>query len=186
MTNFQIKRVTPNDLDELQTISRITFHETFAGDNSPEDMNKYLDEEFSAGKLNKELKDRNTQFYFATLKNKIIGYLKINFGPSQTELQNENAVEIERIYVLKAYHGKNPGQLLYQKALEIALQKEVDFIWLGVWEHNLRAIHFYKKNGFVAFDKHLFKLGDDDQTDIMMKLSLDHKTGSVNSDNSRS
>ena len=97
MTNFQIKRVTPNDLDELQTISRITFHETFAGDNSPEDMNKYLDEEFSAGKLNKELKDRNTQFYFATLKNKIIGYLKINFGPSQTELQNENAVGIERM-----------------------------------------------------------------------------------------
>ncbi|SMG52036.1 GNAT family N-acetyltransferase, partial [Sphingobacterium psychroaquaticum] len=104
--------------------------------------------------------------------NEVIGYLKINFGQSQTELKDEKALEIERIYVLKEYHGKNVGQVLYQKAMEIAKEKKADYVWLGVWEENPRAISFYKKNGFVEFDKHIFKLGDDEQTDIIMKLKM--------------
>ena len=74
--------------------------------------------------------------------------------------------------MLKAYHGKKVGQLLYEKAIETAKQKNADYVWLGVWEENPRAISFYKKNGFIGFDKHIFKLGDDEQTDIMMKLQL--------------
>ena len=62
--------------------------------------------------------------------------------------------------------------MLYEKAIEIANQRNADYVWLGVWEENPRAISFYLKNGFVAFDKHIFKLGDDEQTDIMMKLLL--------------
>ncbi|MNE41268.1 Protease synthase and sporulation negative regulatory protein PAI 1 [compost metagenome] len=81
-------------------------------------------------------------------------------------------MEIERIYVLRAFHGKKVGQILYEKALQIAEVLGLSFIWLGVWEKNLRAIQFYEKNGFVAFDKHIFKLGDDEQTDIMMKKEL--------------
>jgi len=102
----------------------------------------------------------------------VIGYLKLNFGQAQTELQDEKALEIERIYVIKEFHGKDVGQLLYNKALQIARQKIVEYIWLGVWEENRRAINFYTKNGFVEFDKHIFKLGNEVQTDKMMKLSL--------------
>ena len=77
-----------------------------------------------------------------------------------------------RIYVLSSFHGKKVGQLLYDHALQIAREKNVQFVWLGVWEENPRAIQFYKKNGFIEFDKHIFKLGDDLQTDIMMKLAI--------------
>ena len=104
--------------------------------------------------------------------NNIIGYLKLNIGQSQTEIKNDNALEIERIYVLKEFHGQNIGQQLFEKALERAHAQKVDFIWLGVWEENKRAIQFYTKNGFIAFDKHIFKLGDEEQSDIMMKLKL--------------
>lgn len=172
MGNIEIKKVTIDDLDQLQQIGRQTFYETFASGNTEENMNKYLDEAFSVAKLTTELNDKNSEFYFATLDNDVIGYLKINFGQSQTELQDDKAVEIERIYVLKEFHGKNVGQLLYDKAISIARQKNADYVWLGVWEENLRAINFYKKNGFVEFDKHIFKLGNDEQTDIMMKLKL--------------
>lgn len=172
MSNIEIKKVTINDLDQLQQIGRQTFYETFASGNTEENMNKYLDEAFSVAKLTTELNDKNAEFYFATLDNDVIGYLKINFGQSQTELQDDKAVEIERIYVLKKFHGKNVGQLLYDKAVSIARQKNADYVWLGVWEENPRAINFYKKNGFVEFDKHIFKLGNDEQTDIMMKLKL--------------
>lgn len=175
MENIEIKKITITNIDELQEISRLTFFETFSAVNTEENMRKYLDEGFSTEKLTAELNDPNTEFYFATLDNKVIGYLKLNFGPSQTELQDDKAVEIERIYVPKEFHGKKIGQLLYQKARQIAGQKNVGYVWLGVWEENQRAIRFYQKNGFVKFDKHIFKLGDEEQTDIMMNLQLKSK-----------
>ncbi|EJL67067.1 GNAT family N-acetyltransferase [Flavobacterium sp. CF136] len=172
MKNIDIQKVTLNDIDQLQKIGRQTFSETFSGDNSEEDMKKYLDENFSIEKLTDELNNKNSEFYFAKLENTVIGYLKLNFGESQTELKDNKALEIERIYVPKEFHGQSVGQILYEKAIQVAKQKNVDYVWLGVWEENLRALSFYKKNGFTEFDKHIFKLGNDEQTDIMMKLQL--------------
>jgi ribosomal protein S18 acetylase RimI-like enzyme len=172
MPNIDIIKVTLNDIEQLQQIGKQTFYETFSADNTVENMEKYLEEDFSISKITAELNDKNSAFYFAILNNEVIGYLKLNFGQSQTELKDSDAVEIERIYVLKEFHGKKVGQLLYDKAIQIAREKGADYVWLGVWEENPRAINFYKKNGFAAFDKHIFKLGDDEQTDIMMKLKL--------------
>jgi len=172
MKNITVQKVTLNNIKQLQEIGRKTFYETFAGSNTEEDMQKYLAESFAETELTEELTDPNSEFYFAILDDNVIGYLKVNFGQSQTELKDDKALEIERIYVPKEFHGKKVGQILYDKAIEIAKQKNADYVWLGVWEENPRAISFYKKNGFVEFDKHIFKLGDDEQTDIMMKLKL--------------
>lgn len=172
MEIIEIQRVTEQDIDQLQKIGKQTFQETFSAGNTEDNMKKYLEEGFSVEKLTAEINDTNAEFYFATIDGNAIGYLKLNFGQSQTELKDDKALEIERIYVLKEFHGKQVGQLLYEKAMQIARQKGADYVWLGVWEENPRAINFYKKNGFVAFDKHIFKLGDDEQTDIMMRLQL--------------
>src|SRR5690606_23901276 len=172
MTKIKIKKVTFDDIDQLQKIGRQTFYETFSAGNTEENMTKYLNESFSIDKLTTELNDKNAEFYFATHNDNVIGYLKLNFGQSQTEIQDDKGLEIERNYVLKEFHGKKVGQLLFEKALKIAEEQKVDYVWLGVWEKNLRAINFYKKNGFEEFDKHIFKLGNDEQTDIMMKLKL--------------
>ena len=172
MPNITITKLTPNDIASLQSIGKQTFYETFAAGNTEEDMQMYLNESFRTDKLTMELQEPNSEFYFALLNNEPIGYLKLNFGAAQTELKDETAIEIERIYVLKEFHGKLVGQVLYNQALEVAKQASANYIWLGVWEKNLRAINFYTKNGFEEFDKHLFKLGKDEQTDIMMKLKL--------------
>lgn len=169
MENISIRKVTLKDIDQLQKIGRQTFYETFSAGNTEENMKKYLEEGFSTEKVTAELNNENSEFYFASIDDFVIGYLKINFGLSQTELKDDKALEIERIYVLSEYHGKRIGQLLYEKAMQIAKQSNADYIWLGVWEENPRAISFYKKNGFVEFDKHIFKLGDDEQTDIDRK-----------------
>lgn len=174
MESITIKKVTLNDIDQLQRISRQTFYETFSEANTEDNMKQYLEEGFSFEKLSAELNDNNSETYFAILDDTIIGYLKLNSGPSQTELKDDKALEIERIYVLKEFHGKNVGQILYNKAIQIAKQNKADYVWLGVWEENPRAIAFYKKNGFVEFDKHIFRLGNDEQTDIMMKLKLNN------------
>jgi ribosomal protein S18 acetylase RimI-like enzyme len=166
------EKVTIDRIVELQLISRQTFYETFADGNTEANMTQYLDEGFSIAKLTSELNNPNSSFYFATSDGAIIGYLKLNVGSAQTEMQDENPLEIERIYVLKAYQGQGVGQLLYDKAIEIARQMSAAYVWLGVWEKNPRAISFYKKNGFVAFDTHIFILGNDRQTDIMMRLEM--------------
>lgn len=172
MDEIVIRKITIDDHVELQTIAKQTFIETFADHNTADDMQKYLDNNLSVVKLKDELSDENSEFYFASAQNKVIGYLKINFGLAQTEIKDKSAIEIERIYVLKDFHGKKVGQILYNKAIDIAEQTKAAYVWLGVWEKNLRAINFYKKNGFLEFDKHIFKLGDDEQTDIMMRLEL--------------
>jgi ribosomal protein S18 acetylase RimI-like enzyme len=172
MPEITIKAVLQKDIQTLQNIGRQTFSETFTESNTAENMQKYLEEGFAIEKLTLELQNENSKFYFAQLENEVLGYLKINFGANQTELKDNKAVEIERIYVLQAFQGKKIGQLLYEKAMQIAKEVKAEYIWLGVWEENNKAIHFYTKNGFIPFDKHIFKLGDEEQTDIMMKLEL--------------
>lgn len=172
MERITVSKALTSDVKTLQTIGKQTFFETFAADNTEEDMEKYLEKNFTVEKITKELNNPESTFFIAWQDTDAIGYLKLNTGAAQTELQDDTALEIERIYVKSDYHGKKIGQILYDKALETANAQHKKSIWLGVWEENLRAIKFYEKNGFVAFDKHIFKMGDDEQTDIMMRKTL--------------
>ncbi|HET9505222.1 MAG TPA: N-acetyltransferase [Hymenobacter sp.] len=167
-----LQKATPADVSQLQQIGRQTFAETFKASNSEQNMHEYLEAGFAIEKLLAELQEPHSAFYFAQRAGCVIGYLKVNTGPAQTEPQAENALEIERIYVLQEFQGQQVGQQLYEQALALARQAQAAYMWLGVWEENPRAIRFYQKNGFVAFGQHVFKLGDDEQTDILMKLAL--------------
>nr|WP_315028370.1 GNAT family N-acetyltransferase [uncultured Chryseobacterium sp.] len=174
MSSIIILKAGEKDLEIIQNIGIQTFSETFAEDNSEEAMKKYLDDNFNTEKLKSELENSNSLFYIAWEEDAAVGYLKVNSSTAQTELQDDNtSLEIERIYVKKSHHGKKVGQLLYNQALETAQQLNKSYLWLGVWEENLRALNFYIKNGFVEFDKHIFKLGEEEQTDLMMKKILD-------------
>ena len=168
----EISKVTINEVELLRNISVQTFTETFAHQNSESDMHKYVSENLSIEQLTKELNTKGSSFYFLNLNSDVIGYLKINTGKAQTELKNDISLEIERIYIKHEFHGKNIGKQLLDKAIEIAKEHHYQYIWLAVWELNLKAIAFYKKHSFVEFDKHVFKLGDDEQIDIMMKMNL--------------
>lgn len=169
---MHIRKISISDLEALQKISIKTFKETFTDSNSEEDMEKYLSESLSLEKLKSELENTDSRFYFAENNGEVLGYLKLNFKNAQTEHELQNAMEIERIYVLKEFLGMKIGKFLFEKAVEVAQENRVDFIWLGVWEHNERAIQFYEKNGFKVFGKHNFILGTDIQTDLLMKLKI--------------
>lgn len=170
--SIKIRKISVSDLNQLQKIGRLTFEETFSASNNEEDMKQYLDEGFATEKLKTEVENPNSEFYFAEINDEVIGYLKLNFKAAQTELVDENAMEIERIYVLQRWQGHRVGQLLFDQAMTVANQNKVMFVWLGVWEKNPKAIRFYEKNGFEVFDQHVFKLGDDEQVDLLMKLYI--------------
>lgn len=172
MNTLQIRQANLVDLAALQAIGRKTFAETFAANNSAENLVAYLEEGFSEEKQRAELQNENSQFYFAEIDGEVLGYLKVNYAEAQTEAQDPDALEIERIYVLKEYHGKQVGALLYEQALAIAKERKAPYIWLGVWEENPRAIRFYQKQGFFEFGEHIFQLGDDSQRDVLMRKNI--------------
>ncbi|MBF4472543.1 GNAT family N-acetyltransferase [Flavobacterium sp. HJJ] len=169
---IEIKKANLEDLITIQKISIESFTETFSEINTPENMEKYLKDNFNTAQLTLEINNPNSPFYIAYWDNDPVGYLKLNSGNAQTETIEDETIEIQRIYVLKAFHGKKIGQLLLDKAIKVAQESNVDYAWLGVWEENHRALQFYTKNGFVTFDKHIFTLGNDQQTDLLMKLPI--------------
>lgn len=172
MALITVIKASSEDLDILQKVGKETFYETFAKYNPEEAMQNYLEKSFAIKKLSEELNNPHSQFFIAWEEDIPLGYLKINSGDAQTKLTDENALEIERIYVKSAYQGKKVGQLLYNKALEIAEAMNCPYIWLGVWESNEKAVSFYRKNGFEEFGTHIFTLGNDKQTDLLMRKIL--------------
>ena len=166
------QKATQEDLISLQAIAQKTFKEAFAHMNTPENMNHYLRESLSLEKLTAELAHPQSTFHLLIDQNEVIGYLKTNTEDAQNEPLGEEAIEIERIYLLQAYQGMGLGKLLFNQALEIGRNRNKRFIWLGVWEKNQKAIRFYEKLGFKTFGKHSFLLGNDLQMDLLMKLPI--------------
>jgi GNAT superfamily N-acetyltransferase len=172
MNTIKISRITIKDLLLLRKISIQTFTETFTATNSAENLASYVQDKLNLEQLTFEISNPNSQFYIAYANDEAVAYIKLNFDDAQTENIAGNTLEVHRIYVTQAFHGKKIGQLLLDKALQIGKDSGVGSIWLGVWEENHKAIQFYTKNGFVIFDKHDFMMGNDKQTDLLMKLNI--------------
>ncbi|MFK7904817.1 MAG: GNAT family N-acetyltransferase [Chitinophagales bacterium] len=169
---IELTKLTLGDLEELKQISRKTFSDAFSSQNSKEDILLYLNSAFNDEKLTIELKEEQSKFYLARYKEEATGYFKINFGSAQTDINDEDAMELERIYLLHQFQGKGIGKKLLKQAINIAKKCEMKYLWLGVWEENEQAIQFYKRNGFEVFNSHTFKVGNDIQVDHLMKLIL--------------
>lgn len=169
---IQIADVNLKDLKILQELSKRTFIQAFAAMNNPENFNQFLEHYYAEEKLSAEILNRDSRFFFALYRDEPVGYLKINQGMAQTVLPNDKALEIERIYIDQAYKGKGIGKRILDKAFEQAALSGAEYIWLGVWENNLPAIRFYEKCGFEKYSQHIFTLGDDDQTDWLMRFKL--------------
>lgn len=170
--NISIRHCTIDDVDALKELATQAFCETFAPLNTPENMDAYLKEAYTIPQLRRELADSNQVFYFAYADGTLAGYLKVNEAPSQAEFNDPKSLEVERIYVLKAFYGTGVGQFLMDKAIETARERGKEYLFLGVWEFNPRARRFYEKNGFYRIGAHTFVMGDDPQIDFLLRKDL--------------
>jgi diamine N-acetyltransferase len=170
--NINIKPCTIEDLSLLQEISYETFIETFKEQNSPENMDAYLERAFNLNQLEKEISTFSSQFFFVYFNTEVAGYLKVNIQEAQSENMGDDSLEIERIYIRAKFQKLGLGKHLINKAIEIAEEQKKNKIWLGVWEKNENAIAFYKKLGFVQAGSHSFFMGDEEQIDFIMIKSL--------------
>lgn len=170
--DYTIKPITTEDVKELQKVSRETFKDTFDEYTAPDNMKRFLKEDYETGKLIKEIENSNSRFCFLMVYDEVAGYLKINVGDVQTEHLKENALEVERIYLLPSFQHKGLGNVLLDYVEDTAKKEGYDYMWLGVYEKNINAQHFYKRHGFERVSEHTFQVGSDPQTDWLLLKNL--------------
>ncbi len=169
----ELRQATVTDLAVLLDLSVNTFYPAFAALNTEENMREYMGLAFSEEQLAKELADPACRFYMAHAGDRPCGYLKLNFAPAQTDLNDPDSLEVQRIYVLPEFQGLGIGEQMLQKAISVAAEQRLKYIWLGVWQKNPAAIRFYRRHGFVVAGSHPFPFGDEIQTDLIMKLVIE-------------
>lgn len=170
--NVEIRPCQISEAALLRDIGEETYETTFREMATPEAMAAYLKEAFTLEKIAAELANPDSRFFFLLADGDLAGYLKVNDGPAQTELHDREALEIERIYVRAGHQGKGLGAKLINFALYLAREMGKRYVWLGVWQKNTAAIGFYKKMGFEIAGTHVFRMGDDIQSDYIMRKDL--------------
>lgn len=172
MNDIRIKEASTADAGLIADLSRQTFYDSFAGDNTPENMDQFMKEQFTREKLMEEVGVVGNIFLLAYAGDEVVGYVRLRETTNPLLIANGPAIEIARIYAMHHSIGKGVGSALMQRCIEIAREKNTQVIWLGVWEKNQKAITFYTKWGFEKFSEHVFMLGNDAQTDWLMKKIL--------------
>jgi ribosomal protein S18 acetylase RimI-like enzyme len=174
MKDINIRIATKADAALIANLSRETFYNAFAPFNTKEDMDKFMNEVFTRDNLMAELNLPDNIFLLAYVDNEIAGYVRMrDQNIPEVPLGTNNIIEIARIYTISTGIGKGIGSALIKESISIAEQKKREYIWLGVWEKNDKAIRFYERFGFRKFGEHEFVLGNDAQTDWLMMRKVE-------------
>ena len=170
--DLTIRRGNSEDAGLLAEFGARTFSEAFAADNSPEHMAAYIAAAFNLAQQTSELADPASTFFIAEVGGRTAGYAKLHAGAPEEGVEGPEPVELVRLYVSREWFGRGVGTALMRACIDEARQAGHETIWLGVWERNARAQAFYRKWNFRAVGDHVFQLGSDAQTDILMERTI--------------
>jgi ribosomal protein S18 acetylase RimI-like enzyme len=162
-------------IEELQAVLELAievYTDTFANDNSPENLEAFFKESYTTEKFKSEFKEPDSALYVALDDLKIVGFLRLRKSNEVDKYLGKNHVELHRLYVHRDYQGSSVSKMFMEEALTYAKEKKHEWIWLGVWEKNFRAQKFYTKWGFEKFSEHIFQMGDDPQTDWLLRKRI--------------
>ena len=163
-----IRRAAPADAAILATFAARTFHETYSAENEPEHMTAHLEAAYGLEQQGRELTDSSYITVIAESNAELAGYAQLRRGTPPTCVASTNAIELYRFYVDRLWHGHGLAQNLMLAAHAAAAELGGTHVWLGVWEHNLRARAFYAKVGFIDVGVTSFFVGPDKQTDRVL------------------
>lgn len=173
---LDIRKATRDDALRLSRIAEETFRATFGSVNSSEDMDLHCQRNFSEVIQAGEIASPDMLTLLCEESGSLTGFAQLRFGAAPACVTAKSPVEIQRLYVASHWHGKGVAQELMRACIDEAKRRGSETIWLGVWEHNPRAIAFYRKCGFFEVGDHVFPLGRDQQRDIVMARSLHGET----------
>ena len=161
-----------NDATALAELAARTFAETFGAGTSDEDMEIYLAEAYGTSQQLREILDPDITTLLIDSDGELVGYSMLRSGPVPDCVRGESPLELWRFYIASGWHGRGLAQSLMERVEVEAQRRGGNTLWLGVWEHNLRAKAFYSKCGFTDVGSHIFVVGADPQTDRIMVRTL--------------
>lgn len=167
-----IRYAAADDNVLLAEMGARTFYETFAADNTPENMAEYLAKAYNPARQAAELANESLVTLIAEIDGEAVGFATLHIGSVEDCIRGARPIELKRIYSLQQWVGRGVGAALMRASIDEAQRRGHDTLWLGVWERNARARAFYAKWGFVEVGTHIFVVGDDAQTDVVLQRSL--------------
>jgi len=167
-----VRRARPTDAGPLADLAERTFREAFEAVNTPENMARHCRDSYGEAIQAREIADRDRVTLVCESCGELAGYAQLRWGTPPAGVAAAAPGEIQRLYVARAFHGRGVAQALMDACLAELVARGSDAAWLGVWEHNPRAIAFYRKYGFVAVGEQVFPVGDDPQRDLVMSRPL--------------
>ena len=179
MNPCTIRRATTSDAAALAELAARTFAETFAADNSAEDIDAHLRTAYGVAQQSAELADPDVLSLLACRNQVLVGFAQVRRKPAPPCVVEERAIELHRFYLTRSAHGTGVAAPLMLAAREAARELGGRHLWLGVWERNPRAIAFYLKAGFVQVGSHVFMVGGDRQTDWVLVSPLSDQGASA-------
>ncbi len=165
---LRLRPARPDDAAALAELAARTFHDTFASDNTPEDMAAHAAESYGPEIQGREIADQNIRTVLLDVDHELVGFSQLRRGPAPACVTGPSPIEVWRFYVAKAHHGTLAAPALMTRAVADARAMGARTLWLGVWERNERAKAFYRKRGFTDVGAHVYMVGADAQTDRIM------------------
>jgi diamine N-acetyltransferase len=167
-----VREATLADLPKLRELAVRVFTITFEKSNNPEDFKAFMEEAYSEQKMRSEFSEAGAIYLVAVDGENFAGYARVRENNEVDNFLGTNHLELQRLYADIPYQGKGVAKALMDACEKIAVNQNKDWIWLGVWEHNPKAIHYYQKHGYERFSQHDFMLGADKQTDLLMRKKI--------------
>jgi diamine N-acetyltransferase len=167
-----VRRASSSDGELLAELGAETFLDSFGEDNRPENMAAYIAKSFSPEKQAAELVEKGSVFLIARVEDEVAGYARLREGRSPEQVRGRRSVELARLYARRQWIGRGVGAALMEACLVEARERGCDSVWLGVWSENERGIAFYRRWGFSSIGTKVFHLGDEAQTDLIMRCPI--------------
>jgi diamine N-acetyltransferase len=166
-----IRRAVPADAPHLADLAARTFRDAFGHDNSPEDLELHVRTHYTLELMAEELFNPDWTTLLAEVDGITAGYAQLLTREPPAPLGPEGLM-LHRFYLEQAWVGKGIAQPLMAAVRGAALERKARYLWLTVWERNPRAIAFYRKCGFTDAGVTTFRVGNDEQTDLLMTMPL--------------
>lgn len=174
MSVTTIRQASLDDAAVLAQLAERTFRNTFTTGNNSADMELHCAKSFGAEIQQKEILNPNYVALLAEIDHQLVGFAQVRLYSPKDCVTAQRPSELYRLYVSKEWHGRGVAQQIISQVFSTATAAGADHLWLGVWEHNPRAIAFYRKYGFKVVGDHVFQFGSDPQRDLIMMTAMEH------------
>lgn len=164
----RIRTAQLSDAKQLAALAETTFRDTFAEHNTADDMTAHCESTYGEDIQAQEILTPEFVTLVAEHDDRLVAYAQLRWDSCPECVPAISPGEIQRLYVDSAWHGKGLAHELMSMCLALMEERDTDFVWLGVWEANPRAITFYKKFNFREVGEHVFVVGSDPQRDLIL------------------